>query len=95
MALQLGYPHPDYLLQYLTASQLEGWKTYASLEPFGEYRQELRHGQMMHLLDRAHFKRDEPVTPLDFMNFMGLHKEPERELTVDELEAYADEVLGI
>lgn len=42
---------------------------YAEIEPFGEYQADVRHGQMMHLLDRAHFKRDAPLVPADFMNF--------------------------
>jgi len=34
--LALGYPHPDYLLPYLTAEQLTEWEAYSIIEPFGQ-----------------------------------------------------------
>jgi len=84
------------LLQCLTASQINGWLNYYSIEPFGEFRSELRHGQQMALtanLNRDSEKRPEPFTAVDFMNFC--EKKPEREYTVEELEAYAEKVFGI
>lgn len=75
--MQLGVSHPDQLLRQLTARQLDEWKAYYSIEPWGEYRQELRHGRMMQLLDRAHFTRDEPLLPVDFMAFTERPPEPE------------------
>ena len=70
---------------------------YANIEPFGEYRSELRNGSLMALL--ANLKRNpeakrEPWSALDFMHFAGRQEEDERELTDEELEAYAREVFG-
>lgn len=31
----LRWPHPDYLLEFLTGDQLMGWYDYAEREPFG------------------------------------------------------------
>lgn len=78
----------------MSSSQLTEWMAYASIEPFGEHRAEIRHGQQMHLLDRAHFKRDEPLMPIDFMNFVERPEEPK--LTPQETAALIDkEILGL
>jgi len=67
---------------------------YAAIEPFGEYRSELRHGQQMHLIDRAAFKRDTPLAVLDFMNF--IEKPQEKQLTPEEAFAKIDaDVFGV
>lgn len=90
----MGWAHPDHLAAQLTASQLAEWRAYASIEPFGEWRQELRHGQTMHLLDSAHFKRTEPLKPIDFMNFV--ERPEEKEATQEENFARIDkEVFGL
>jgi hypothetical protein len=97
LALHLGYPHPDHLLQCLTAKQLSGWLNYHSIEPFGEYRSELRHGQTMALtanINRDSEKHPEPFKATDFMNFYDRPEEIEREYTAEELEAYAQKVFG-
>ena len=47
----------------LTASQVTGWFDYESIEPFGENRSELRHGQLLamhHNLNRDPEKKKEP-----------------------------------
>lgn len=80
----------------LTASQLNDWFAYEQIEPFGEFRSELRHGQMMALhanLNRDSKNKPEPFTALDFMNFV--EREPEREYTIEELEAYAAKIFGV
>jgi hypothetical protein len=46
----LGLPHPDYLLDKLTASQLAEWKAFNSLEPIGEYRDDYRFSYMASLI---------------------------------------------
>ncbi len=97
MALHLGYPHPDYLLQALTASQLNGWLQYNAIEPFGEIRSEIRHGQSMALsanINRDHDKHPSPFNATDFMNFYDRAQEAEPQATVDELESYAKRLFG-
>lgn len=80
------------MLEQMTSSEFGEAMAYASIDPCGEYRNELRHGQMMHLLDAANFKRDEPLQPLDFMNFID--RPPERELTPEEVEAQLTGIFG-
>lgn len=43
LCLALGeFPHPDYLLAYLTWEQFSGWRNYHSVEPWGEMRADQR-----------------------------------------------------
>lgn len=77
---------------------MNGWFSYNEVEPFGEFRSELRHGQQMALvanINRDSDKKPEPFTADDFMNFFERPKEPERQLTVDELESYAESIFGV
>ena len=93
----MGYPHPDALVQCLTARQLNEWLDYNSIEPFGEFRSELRHGQQMAMtanINRDSDKKPDPFKATDFMNYYERPKEEERELTTEELEAYAKQVFG-
>ena len=79
----------------LTASQINDWLAYDQIEPFGEMRNELRHGQQMALhlnLNRDSKQRSEPFTALECMNYVV--KPPEKIYTVEELEAYADKIFG-
>jgi len=57
----------------MSSSQFYEWMVYASTEPFGEFRAELRHGQQMALtanMNRDTKKKREPFTPQEFMNFI-------------------------
>lgn len=79
----------------MTASQLNELIAYHDIEPFGEMRNELRHGQQMAMV--ANINRDsklkpEPFKAKDFMNFV--QSEPEKIYTVEELEAYADKIFS-
>jgi hypothetical protein len=93
LALQCGYPHPRPMLQQMTTRELQETMIFAAIEPFGEYREELRHGQLMQLLDAANFKRDKSLAPIDFMNYV--ERPPERKLTQEELQAKWDKELGL
>lgn len=79
----------------MTASQLNELIAYHDLEPFGEIRSELRHGQQMALVancNRDSKSKPEPFKARDFMNFV--QSEPEKIYTVEELEAYASKIFG-
>ena len=39
---ELGYPHPDYLLDQLTSSQLSEWMVYDTIDPIGKWRDDMR-----------------------------------------------------
>ena len=80
----------------MTSSQFAEWMQYNSIEPFGEYRNELRHGQLMKLLDEAHFKRDIPVTVANFMNFQEKPEVIEIDLSDEQTQARIDrEAFGL
>jgi hypothetical protein len=77
---------------------LNGWLAYNSIEPFGEIRDEIRHGQHMALYANCHRdpkKKPEPFKDEDFMNFIDRPEEEDREYTIEELEAYAKRVFGV
>ena len=97
LTLELGYPSPDHLLDCLTSSQLAGWMAYAALEPFGEYRSELRHGQQMALqanINRDSKRKPEPYAPADFMSFVTEPPPPQHEPTPGEIEAKLERIFG-
>ena len=73
------------------------WQQYYSIEPCGEFRAELRHGQQMALaanINRNSEKRPDPFDAIDFMNYVDKPEVVEREMTTEELEAYATSVFG-
>jgi hypothetical protein len=79
----------------LTARQLNEWCAYATIEPFGEYRSELRNGTLCALtanINRDSKSRPEPFTATDFMHF----HEPveEKKLTPEEIEQHLDRMFG-
>jgi hypothetical protein len=91
----LGYPHPDVMLANMTSSQFAEWKAFSAIDPIGsEYRSEVRHAQLMRLLDAAHFKQDYPKKVSEFMNF--LNETEEEPLNDDEYYDRLDrEVFGV
>ena len=98
MCLKIGVPHPDYLDQYLTASQWEEWRAFAQIRPFGEQREELRHGQRMAQYANYHPYKDqkEPARAIDYMNYTERPEEKPVILTEEETQALIDkECFGI
>ena len=80
----------------MTARQLLELELFYSIEPFGEFRHELRNGMGMALL--ANINRDpkakpEPFSASDFMRF--IEHEPEPQLTQEEKDAMIDRILGV
>lgn len=62
----------------MSSSQFSEWMAYAAVEPFGEFREELRHGQHLSLvanINRDTEKRKEPFSACDFMNYVDLPEE--------------------
>ncbi len=88
MALALGYPHPDYLLPYLTSRQLREWIAYNNIEPFGQPEQDLQSAftrQVMAQTSMAERKNGEGFS----IEEMSLNKR--REETDDEPEVQSEE----
>jgi hypothetical protein len=77
--LQLGFPHPDYLLPYLSARQLLEWQTYA-----GQYgmvrRDDVHWGMLLAMFYNAHRGRGEAKEPADFMVYTPRDEYPDMEL---------------
>lgn len=68
----LGCPHPDYLLELLTAEQLAEWRAYDLLEPIGTERIEYGFAMLcaviMNIALSVFGKKDaKQFSPLDFM----------------------------
>jgi len=79
----------------MTARQLRELQHFCNIEPIGEYRSELRHGQQMALtanLNRDKKEKSDPWTACDFMNFQ--EPEAEKVYSDEELEEYAKKVFG-
>jgi hypothetical protein len=79
----------------LSAKQINEWYAYMNVEPFGEFRSELRHGQQMAMnanINRDSKTKPEPFNSLDFMNFV--ERPPEKVLTLEEIEAHFDKMFG-
>lgn len=71
------------------------WQAYNAVEPFGEYREELRHGQKM--AQYANYHRDSDKYPegfpaIDFMNFT--ERPPEPEPVAEDPEVLSAKILG-
>ena len=95
IATALGYRHPDFLIEGMTSKQFNELLNYYNIEPFGEYRHELRSGKLLALLseiNRNEKLRSEPFSAKEFMDY--LEPESERIYTEEELEAYADKVFS-
>lgn len=66
----------------LTSSQLAEWQAFSAVEPFGQFRDELRNGLLISTM--LNTKRDEkkmpkPFKPIEFMAFMEGHEGEEQE----------------
>jgi len=85
------------MLARMSTTTFLGWQTYADLEPFGEYRSELRHGQQMahmHNLKYFNITKPEQKNASDFMNFIT--KPEEKILTAEEAQTKIDaDVFGL
>jgi len=88
----LGCFHPDFLLSSISARQLAEWMAYENIEPFGEIRDEIRHGQQMAMtanLNRDTKKRKEPFIAKEFMNFI---EDPEEKEPAESPESIAHRI---
>jgi hypothetical protein len=92
LCLQLGLPHPDYLIKQLSCSQFNEWMLYYQAEPWGEYRDELRNGKLCALIHNANFTNR--VKTIDYMDYVD--RPEEKPMTPEETIAQIDkEVFGL
>lgn len=61
----MGYPHPDALLRELTYDQFREWWIYFTVEPFGEIRQDLRHGKSSQIALMPHLREGNRPPEID------------------------------
>lgn len=85
------------MLAGMSASTLLGWQAYAALEPFGEYRAELRNGELCALtanINRDTKSRPEPYSLYDFTHFVERPEKAEIKLTPEEIERAMAGIFG-
>lgn len=51
----------------LTAEELLEWETLYAIDPWGEYRADLRNGLLCSLTDACHRAKGKPAPPLEYM----------------------------
>lgn len=85
LADRLGFPHPDYLLPFLSARQLTDWERYAATVGIGPERDDIHWGLLTSTLvnvNRA--ANSSPAQPKDFMPYFDPLAE---DITADDLAA--------
>lgn len=67
LAAHLGHPSPTRMLEDMSPLDLVLWQNYAEVHPFGEIREDARHGIRSALFVKAHSKKGAMVMPKDFL----------------------------
>lgn len=95
-------PHPDYLLQVLTASQLREWEVFDRIEPVGEHRQDIRIGIICSLVkflaDAIHGKKGRKAkmaNPHSFIPWIVKDKEELEELELEDMDPLERERIAV
>jgi hypothetical protein len=86
----LGFPHPDHLLEVLTARQFSDWLNFAAVEPFGPLVDDMRHGALCAAVVGPHLKSGVTAEPRQFM----FRPPPEPEMTPEQTVACFRSLLG-
>lgn len=93
MCLRLGFPHPRYLLPYLTAKDIAEWKAFSRLEPFGELEEEYRFGMLAAVSSEPNRNPKivtNPFKPWDFFPRCKPNEVKEEEKLIEEEEGEED-----
>lgn len=67
LARELGYTGRKALYAALTAEELLEWESLYALDPWGDYRADLRNGLLCSLTDACHRAKGKPGTPISYM----------------------------
>lgn len=73
LALALGYPHPDYLMDQITSRQFVDWMAFERLDPIGGQRGDIQAGVIASVIanvNRDTKKQKKPFSITDFMPFV-------------------------
>jgi len=79
------------MLEGMTYESFVEWQRYASVEPFGEFRADLRIGQLCAIvanLFRDSKKQAKPYSPADFVMFVDKESEEKRDIVAPETRAW-------
>jgi hypothetical protein len=85
-----GFPHPDFLLERLTAQQWAECLEYYALEPFGPTVDDVRHGMQCATMLAPYMKKGQPANPHHFM----IRPPDPPELTTEQTKAFFRAALG-
>jgi len=87
------------MLAGMSAATFAEWQLYDQIEPFGEFRAELRHGAQMALtanMNRDSKARPEPFRSIDFMHFVERPPVKAADLGDEQVQAQIDkEIFGM
>ena len=90
LSLRLGFPHPDYLLPYLSAGQLLDWQRYAEQYGVSIARDDIHWGMLLSMFFNAN--RGEGSQPKPATDFMPYYEPVEQE---EEPEQFAQQIQGL
>jgi hypothetical protein len=82
----------------MSSSIFQEWQLYDRIEPFGEFRAELRHGAQMAMtanLNRDSKVRPEPFKSIDFMHFVDRPPEVKIVLSDADVEMELKGIFGV
>lgn len=81
LALQLGMP-VGIMMQQMSALEEAYWMAYEKDDPFGDYRQDVRNAQVLHMLYSINAgKKSEKKKITDFMPFFRKRVQPDENVT--------------
>ena len=97
LALAVGEPFPDRMLSYIPWRVWKEWVQYASQEPFGELRADLRIGTLSALFANAWLREKgrAPFEPRDFMPLLDDDPAPSREAPITNKASDPDSMLAL
>lgn len=82
LSLRLGFPHPDYLLPYLSAGQLLDWQRYAAQFGASISRDDIHWGMLLSMMFNAN--RGNGVSPKPATDFMPYRQVDDEEETQED-----------
>ena len=86
LCLELGFPHPDYLLPLLSSAQYADWQAFYNVSPFGDRRADRRAAGIQAMVANRHRgPKEKPYTVEMFMPFEPKPEQPEQ--TPEEISA--------
>lgn len=89
LASNLGHPSPTRMLEEMSPTDLALWGRYMELYPFGEAREDARHGIRSALFVQANSKKGTKVKPSDFYPKFRESKKRSKPMSVEKMLNFA------